>query len=262
MIEQERDGAWLTLWLNRPEVRNAMSLELIDAFILRLDDAQRDATVRGITLRGRGGIFCAGGDLKMFKTVIQGRADHETVAESSRQAGKLFRRLATMPQPVIALVEGAAMAGGLGLACAADIVVTTRAARFSLTETTLGIPPAQIAPYIVKRVGLACARRIMLTASRFDGDEALRIGLADFAVDAAGELDLLERKIRSDALRCAPVATAVTKSLLTALESLDHRAFIDRAAGDFADSLLGDEGREGVAAFVEQRAPSWQKGVS
>lgn len=258
MIEQERDGAWLTLWLNRPDARNALSLELIEALLRQLDDAHSDATVRGITLRGRGGIFCAGGDLKMFRAVFQGDADRDTVIESSRLAGTLFQRLATMPQPVIALVEGAAMAGGLGLASAADIVITTRDARFALTEATLGIPPAQIAPYVIRRAGIACARRIMLTAGQFDGDEALRTGLADFTADAAEELDALERQIRSDVLRCAPVATAVTKSLLAAVESLDHGAFVDRAASDFADCLLGEEGREGVAAFVEQRAPAWR----
>lgn len=259
MIEQERDGAWLTLALNRPEARNALSLELVEQLLGCLHDARGDASVRGITLCGRGGVFCAGGDIKMFRKLFQGDTDRDAVMASSRKAGVLFDRLATMPQPVIALVEGAAMAGGLGLACAADIVVTTRDARFALTETTLGITPAQVAPYVIRRAGVARTGRLMLTAKEFDGDEALALGLADFAVDAAAGLETVEREIRADVLRCAPVANAVTKSLLDAATSLACEAFIDRAAGDFADCVLGDEGREGVAAFVERRAPSWQE---
>ncbi len=259
MIDIESDGPWLTLWLDRPEARNALSDELIDALAGALAEARGDSTIRGITLRGRGGVFCAGGDLKMFNAVAQGAADQDAVEATSRRAGEAMAAIADMPQPVVALIEGAAMAGGIGLACAADIVVTTKDARYSLTETTLGIPPAQIAPWIIRRAGVAGARRIMLTAARFDGEEAGKLGIADFIVDGTGELDVAESSIRADVLRCAPQANAATKSLVSAAVSLDRAAFIEVAATEFANCLLGDEGREGIAAFVEKRKPHWHE---
>ena len=172
---------WLTISFNHLDSRNALSQQLTDEIRLTLKSIQNDKTIRGITFRGEGGIFCAGGDLKSFKSGLQGDnsnlADVEKMSEST---GEFFELINTIPVPVIMLAEGAAMAGGLGMLCAADIVVVTKDCKFALTETTLGIVPAQIAPYIVSRVGLSKARRLMLTASRFTGKEAFDYGIADF----------------------------------------------------------------------------------
>jgi isohexenylglutaconyl-CoA hydratase len=162
-----------------------------------------------------------------------------------------------MPQVVVILVEGAAIAGGLGLACAGDLVVVTRESRFALTETTLGIAPAQIAPFVVQRMGLSVARRLMLTAARFDGEQAQRIGLADQVVDDVDALDEAEQKIRTRVMRCAPGANAMTKELLLATTRLEPQAMLDLAAERFAEGMLSDEGREGILAFIEKRKPSW-----
>ncbi len=253
----ERDEGWLTLWMNRPAVRNALGAEMMAAMRAALAAVRDDRTVRGITLRGRGGVFCAGGDLKNFRSRFQGAADRAEIEAANAAAGEFFHELDTMPQVVVMLIEGAAIAGGLGLACTGDVVAATAEAKFAITETSLGLPPAQIAPFVVRRIGLTAARRLMLTGARFDGTEAGRLGLADFvAADAAG-LAAIEAELRRSVLRCAPEATAVTKEIVLKAPLLPREAMTALAAARFADCMLGDEAREGIAAFLDKRPPAW-----
>lgn len=253
----ERGGAWLTIWLDRPQARNALSARMAEELAATARTLRADRDLRGITFRGRGGIFCAGGDIRDFQNILSGGASHGDVATFSRRAGELFHLIRELPQVTVMLVEGAAVAGGLGLACAGDFVVATADAQFALTETMLGIPPAQIAPLVVERVGPSAARRVMLAGARLDGTEAHRIGLVDeLAVDAA-ELTAREATIRAGVLRCAPGANAETKRLVAAATRLDRQAMMDMAADSFARCLLGPEGQEGVTAFLEKRKPSW-----
>lgn len=254
----EEDDGWLTIWFNSPENRNALSSELTAELRAVLAAVRDDRTVRGITFRGKGGVFCAGGDLKGFRTGLQGSGSgHADVMASSRAGGEMFAEIDTLPQVVVMLVEGAAMAGGLGMVCCGDVVAVTRDAKFALTETTLGIAPAQIAPYVVQRLGLTTSRRLMLTAARFDGEEAGRIGLADHVAEDAAGLDAYEQEIRRQVTRCAPGANAITKEIVLAAPRLDREAMIDFAAEGFARCMLSDEGREGIGAFVEKRKPVW-----
>ncbi|MEJ2602301.1 MAG: enoyl-CoA hydratase-related protein [Gammaproteobacteria bacterium] len=257
-LDLDLAGGWLTIWLDRPEARNALSAEMIGDLTGVLEAVRDDRAVRGITIRGRGETFCAGGDIKGFRAVFQGGDQSEAdVAAASRRGGRLFGLIDSAPQVVVMLVEGAAVAGGLGMVCAGDLVVVTREARFALTEVRLGIPPAQIAPYVVRRIGLAAARRIMLTASEFDGAGARDLGIADFLANDADELETIEAVIRADVLRCAPGAIAATKELARAAMHLDAEAMTDLAARRFAACMLGEEGREGIAAFIEKRKPAW-----
>lgn len=254
----ELENQWLRIWFNRPESRNALSEELVNELREVLETVREDRSIRGITLRGNGGVFCAGGDLKAFKRVFQSETgDHQAAVDFNRGGGELFNLVNSMPQVVLMLVEGAAMAGGLGMLCAADVVAVTRDAKFSLTETTLGIPPAQIAPFVVKRLGLPTARRLMLTAARFDGVEAARLGLADYVVDAADDLETIEQQTRHAVQKCAPGANAVTKKIIMATSQLEGEALIDFAAEQFANAMLSDEGKEGLSAFAEKRKPAW-----
>lgn len=254
----EETGGWLTIWLNRPEARNALSHDLRRELCAVLGAVRDDRAIRGITLRGKGGVFCAGGDLKGFKANYQGGAQSiEDVAASSRAAGEMFDLINEMPQVVVMLVEGAAIAGGLGMVCTGDVVVVTRDAKFAMTETTLGVPPAQIAPFVAARLGLPVARRLMLTAARFDGAEAGRLGLADYVVDDAAGLDRIAADIKAQVMRCAPGANAVTKEVVLATRHLDRSDMLDLAAKGFAGCMLSAEGREGVASFLEKRKPSW-----
>lgn len=256
-IDQELENGWLTLWFNTPENRNALSSELSAELVAILEAVGPRRDIRGVTLRGRNGIFCSGGDLKGFQTGMQGKGDRQAVIQASCQAGALFDAVNTLPQTVVVIVEGGAMAGGFGLVCCADVVIVTADARFALTETTLGIPPAQIARFVVQRLGLSTARRLMLTAARFKGEEAQRLGLADFVAPTTAELDPLEMAIREQVLRCAPEANAVTKALVLATQDSTPDAMIQLAAERFADCMLGDEAREGIAAFIEKRKPVW-----
>lgn len=253
----ERSGAWLSLCLNDPGSRNALSEDMVAALVQALASAREDRTLRGITLRGNGGVFCAGGDLKAFGRITSDGQTVEQVAEFSVGAGRLFQMIESQPQVVVALVDGAAMAGGLGIVCASDVVAVTGDARFALTETMIGIPPAQIAPYVVSRVGLTEARRIMLTGARFDGYEAGRIGIANAVVDDAAGLDAFDETTREGVLRCAPGANAATKEILLAAPTLERDVMMRFAGDRFARCLLGEEGREGVASFLEKRKPAW-----
>ena len=254
----EQDAGWLTIWFNRPDNRNALSKELTTELKEVLNAVRDKKNIRGITLRGKGGVFCAGGDLKGFKNNYQGGSQTvEDIAAASRQGGQMFDLINELPQVVLILVEGAAIAGGLGMVCCADAVAVTKDARFAMTETAIGIPPAQIAPFVAQRLGLRIARRLMVTASRFDGEEAHRLGLADYVVDDAAGLDQIEADMKKQVRRCAPGANAVTKAIVLATRHLNREQQLDFAAKGIAECMLSDEGREGVASFIEKRKPIW-----
>lgn len=254
-----REPGWLTVRFNQPQIKNPLTREMTADLIALIDELESDRTVRGVTFRGEGNTFCAGGDLKAFREIFQGSASEDSIAEFSRDAGDFMRRLDSLPQVTLMLVEGACMAGGFGLACCGDVVLAHQAARFSLTETRIGLVPAQIIPYVVNRMGRRNARRFMLTAATVDGAEAARIGLADFvAVDTAA-LEELERQLRAQVLRCAPGAVADTKALLQSADRDRPEEYIQRAAASFAARMLGEEAREGVASFIERRKPSWSE---
>lgn len=255
----ERDGHTLTIWFNRPEVRNALSQAVADDLAATLEALPGEDEIRFVILRGKGGVFCAGGDLKMFKTVFQGGTDRNEIVRFNADFGRLMKAVQALPQLMVVLIEGAAMAGGLGLSCLADVVVTTADAKYALTEVTLGIPPAQITPVVIKRIGASQARRLLLTASRFDGREAGRLGFAHFVVDDAAALDAKAQEILLQASAGAPGAIARTKEIINATTQLDGEELVQFAAERFADCMLGDEAREGLAAFAEKRKPGWSE---
>jgi len=256
-LETTKMDGWLTIRLNRPKAKNALSAEMLDELLALITAVGDDPLIRGITLRGNGGTFCAGGDLKGFKANFQDASVVEGIEAASIRAGELFHKINSLPQVVIVLVEGAAMAGGFGMVCAGDVVAATKDAQFALTEVTLGIPPAQIAPFVAARLGLATARRLMLTAARFDGVKAAQIGLVDHLADNPAALDEIEAEIKRDVRRCAPQANAVTKGILLAIDRLSREQMRAYAAKEFARCLAGSEGREGIAAFLEKRKPAW-----
>lgn len=258
-VELELKSGWLTLWFNQPENRNALSQELTGDLMALLAAVRDDRTVRGITLRGRGGVFCSGADLKAFRSGHQDAAGgaRDSVVEQSKRGAAMFDAVNTMPQVVIALIEGAAMAGGFGLACCADLVICDANAKFAMTEAAIGLSPAQISPFVIQKLGYATARRLMLTAARFDGREAGTLGFADFVAEGTDALEAIELQICRQVLKCAPGAIADTKALIRAMPRLDREGQVQAAAENFADRMLSDEAREGVASFVEKRKPRW-----
>lgn len=257
VLQLELRAGWLTVWLNQPDSRNALTAAMTEGLVSLLQAVRERTDIRGITLRGKGGVFCAGGDLKSFKSVFQGGGKREDVVALSHQAAEIMDLVNGMPQVVVVLIEGAAMAGGFGVACCADVVLCTHDAKFALTETMIGLSPAQISPFVIQRLGYATARRLMLTAARFGGAEAVALGFADFCEADVTALEAREMEIRKSVLRCAPGAVAATKSLILALPGLERPEQIAAAAENFADRILSDEGREGVASFVEKRSARW-----
>ena len=233
-----------------------MSDALLTDFETLVAHLQDDNSVRALVLRGNDRIFCAGADLS-GKALAGDEADPRkaTVALSIRGA-RVYAALNAFPKPVIAVVEGAAMGGGMGLASCADIVLAGPNAIFALSEARLGLVAAQIAPFVVARLGLATTRRLALTGSRLNAAHAAAVGLVDELLPENAALDDRLEAILADIQACAPAALAATKSLLNDLSGLDIAAFAQTAAEVFADAVAG-EGAEGIAAFKQKRAPAW-----
>ncbi len=256
-LRLELEGGILTATLDRPDSRNALNETMVGE-LSALADALIAAplgTVRALVLRGAGDAFCAGGDIRDFRDLLA--ADEATIAARNRRFGALLERLDALPFVVIAVIEGPAFGGGLGLIAIADVVLATAHARFALSETGLGLPPAQIAPFVAGRIGLAQARRLALTGIRLDAGEARRIGLIDQLVDDDSNVDTALASILGAVRRTAPEATATTKALLLATRETPRRALLNEGADAFARALRGAEVGEGVAAFLARRAPSW-----
>ena len=263
ILEQRASRLYVTI--NRPEVRNALSDEVLKEFHLLFDAIEEDRSIRVIILRGSEGVFCAGGDIKAFKESVQtslpedGSAD--PVVTSNRLFGSFLLRLNALPQVVVGLIEGAAFGGGLGLVCVTDVAICMSNTKFALSETGLGIPPAQIAPFVVQRIGLTMTRNIALTGTRFSGKEACAMGLVHYLVDDIEAMGAQLNAVLTDIGRCAPGANAATKAILLQAESASLGDTLDEASKLFAQQLRSGEGQEGVKAFVEKRPTSWTEKV-
>lgn len=243
--------------LNVPATRNALAPEVVAALARAVERAETDATVRALVLRGAGGVFCAGGNVGNFKARLDaGDAPQDPVASRNREFGHFMQRLAALPVPVVAAVEGAAMGGGMGLSCAADIVLATRDARFALSETSLGIIAAQIAPFVVARIGAAATRRLGLSGERVNGDTAVALGLADALAEDSAALDALLAEWLTRICRCAPHANRAFKPLVARTGQVAQGALLDEASHLFAQCMRS-EGAEGIQAFRDKRDAAW-----
>lgn len=260
-LDLERNGAVLRICLNRPKAYNALSTEMADELSQVLMAVRDDRTIRVLIIRGNGGTFCAGGDIKGFKNAMQGTMQADEVVGTNRLFGQLMMLVNEQPQVVVMLIEGAAIGGGLGLACVGDVTITTKDAKFRLSETSLGIPPAQIAPFVCDRVGLTQARRLMLTGARFNGTDAVGYGVAHYVVENAEALEAQCQHVLEQILLCAPNANAMTKSILFEALRRPREEALNFAAAGFTVCILSEEGREGIAAFIEKRPPKWSTDV-
>jgi isohexenylglutaconyl-CoA hydratase len=257
-VRSERQGGFLYLTLDDAPTRNALSPEMVQELRGAIEAAAADAGLRAVVLRGANGFFCAGGSIGDFQKSQQSAAapgEADPIATGNRRYGDLVTALTRLPKVLVAVVEGAAMGGGLGLACAADMVLARADAKFAVSETALGLVPAQVAPLVVARVGQARARRLALGGERIDGAEAARIGLVDFVDADAAALEARLLAVLQGIARCAPGANAATKALLQECAA-DPGFDLDRAAQVFARSMR-DEGVEGMAAFRDKRDAAW-----
>lgn len=257
----ELDGRGvLTLTLNRPEVRNAMSMAMVEEIEATFASIRDRRDVRVVVMRGAGGHFCAGGDIRDM-AMARGAEHEEGQPDPAAKVNRVFGRVITTvnraPQAVVALLEGAVLGGGFGLSCVADVAIAKADTKFGLPETGLGLPPAQIAPFLVQRLGPSEARRLAVTGGRFDGHTAKAIGLVHTVVeDDAGMTEALEA-VLAQILRCAPGAIAATKRILLDVGRVDHDTLLDAAADRFAEAVRGPEGIEGTTAFIQKRKPNW-----
>jgi methylglutaconyl-CoA hydratase len=244
-----------TITLNRPQLRNAFNETAIEDITMAFDEVNQDADVRAIVLAANGPAFCAGADLNWMKKMA-GYSFEENEADALRLADML-RTIYFSPKPTVARVQGDCYAGGMGLVAACDIVVVADGVNFCLSEVKLGLIPATISPYVIKAMGDQAARRYFLTAERFDAAQAHRLGLAHEVV-AMDALDATVAAITAALVNNSPNAVREAKKLVRDIAGLpiDDPLLAD-TAGRIAAIRASDEGKEGVAAFLEKRKPAW-----
>lgn len=252
-----RDGEVLHVTLNRPEVRNAMSLAMVRELRAVLAQSEMSDATRVIVLRGAGGHFCAGGDLKdMAAARMQLDANPRALAEVNAAFGELCVAFAGTGIATVAVLEGTVMGGGFGLACVADVALATDSVAFRLPETSLGVVPAQIGPFLVERLGYAEAKRLAVTGGRLGAAEALQLRLVH-EVHTAEHIDGALQRVLGDILACAPGAVAATKALIAQARFQTPASLVQQAADVFSRAALGPEGIEGTTAFLQKRRARW-----
>ena len=252
----ERGVARLTL--TRPEVHNAFNDQLIGELTLALNGLESDPRVRLVVLAAEGRSFSAGADLNWMKAMA-GYGEAENLRDAEALAG-LMRTLDGLAKPTLALVQGPAYGGGVGLVAACDIAIAADTASFCLSEVRLGLIPAVISPYVVAAIGQRAARRYFQTAESFSAERALALGLVHEVVPARA-LEGAEDRCVEALLRGGPRAQGEAKALVAAVAGrpLDD-ALVRDTAERIARLRVGAEGREGIAAFLEKRPPSWVGG--
>jgi len=264
-IDVKQTDAVLYVSLNRPGVRNAMSLQMVAELQQVLHAAEATAgtpgAVRVVVLRGEGGHFSAGADLKdmagaRLRALQRAEGQPDPIAEVNAAFGHLCAAYANTPLAVVAVLEGTVMGGGFGLACVADVAIASDTAAFRLPETSLGVVPAQIAPFLVERLGYSQAKRLAVTGGRLDATGALAVGLVHEATTTEGIAAALD-KVLADILACAPGALAATKALMRKARFTAAADLVDEAADIFSRAAQGAEGQEGMTAFIQKRKPQW-----
>jgi methylglutaconyl-CoA hydratase len=252
-ISLEVDSHIVSLTLNRPDKRNAISYELIDDLLRALDEV-KNSSAQVLILTGVGKAFCSGMDLDNLKA-LTGRTPEQNLEDSKKMAS-LFRALYDFPKPTIAAVNGAAVAGGTGLATLCDFTLAVPEAKFGYTEVKIGFVPAIVSTFLIRQVGEKIARDLLLTGRLFTAEEALHIGLINEIVPAE-KLLARARELASQLMENSPASLAFTKRLLSdhAREQLD--AQIDAATRENAAIRKTADFREGIASFLEKRKPHW-----
>lgn len=245
--------------LNRPQRKNAFDADLISAMEEAFSTLHGQEHVRVVFVRGAGGMFSAGADLEWMRAAAdRSEADNR---DDAFQMAKMLKALWDIPALTVALVEGGAFGGGAGVAAACDLAIATADAKFSFSEVRLGLVPATISPYVVQAIGPRAARGLFATARTFDAAYAEKIGLVTEVVADAAELNKAMDRVIDHILSCAPGAVADSKRLVHDVygHRIDH-GLMDMTAHRIAAARVGEEGQEGVRAFLERRKPSWAQG--
>ncbi len=244
--------------LTRPEVRNAFNDEVIQQLKAAFESVGANSDVRAVVLAAEGPAFCAGADLNWMRRMADYTRD-ENLADAGQLAAML-KAIYECPKPAIAAVQGDVFAGGMGLVAACDMAVSVRTATYCLSEVKLGLIPATISPYVIRAMGARAAHRYFLTAERFSAKEAHRIGFVHELVDADA-LDAKVAELAAALVSASPAAVRACKRLVqdVAEREIDE-ALIAATVEGIADIRASDEGREGVASFLQKRKPAWLAG--
>jgi methylglutaconyl-CoA hydratase len=254
LLEKENKVMWVTL--NRPEVHNAFNSVMINELNAVFDLAKDDPDVRVVVLTGRGKSFCAGADLNWMKEII--KYSFELNLEESMNLAELMHKIYAFPKPTIAMVNGTAIGGGTGFVSASDIAIASDNAKFGLSEVKIGLIPAVISPYVVRKIGESKAREYFLTGKRILAQTAKDIGLVNDTVPFTELRDSIDALIEQ-LVTSGPEAIACCKELLIKVPRMQTSEVKEFTARMIANLRVSEEGQEGMAAFLEKRKPKWME---
>jgi methylglutaconyl-CoA hydratase len=254
-LRRKDDGPVATVALARPEARNALNAALIGEVTRCFEELAEDEGVRVVVLTGENPSFCAGADVGYMRDTAD--FSYEENLEDARRLADMFLAVDDLPKPVVARVQGAAIGGGAGLVAAADVAVAEEGARFAFSEVRLGIAPATIAPFVVRKTGYSRARALFLTGERFGADQAREIGLVHEVVPEE-ELDAVVERVVARLLQGGPAAQAAIKDALRQIEATEPMEALGIMTQLIAELRVGEEGQEGLGAFLEKREPFWR----
>jgi len=254
-LDATREGV-AVLRLNRPEKHNAFNPEVIDALSGHLDELRGTPTVRAVILEGAGTSFSAGADLEWMRFAAD--YSHADNVEDARALADMLHKLHSLDQTTIALVNGAALGGALGLIAACDVAIAVKWAEFRFSEVRLGLTPAVISPYVVKAIGPRWARMLFVTGQAFDTELALRMGLIHGIVPDLNALAQESEKLVDLVFHTAPGAVRDAKKLVDDVMWREINSGLRHMTADrIADRRASDEGKEGLTAYLEKRKPRW-----
>ena len=254
-LRRTDEGPVATVALARPDARNALNAALIAEVTRCFEELAEDEGVRVVVLAGEGPAFCAGADVGYMRDTAG--FSYEENLEDARRLAEMFQTVDGLPKPVVARVQRAAIGGGAGLAAAADVAVAEEGTQFAFSEVRLGIAPATIAPFVVRKIGHSRARALFLTGERFDANQAREVGLVHEVVPE-GELDASVDRVVAQLLQGGPAAQAALKALLQQVEATEPMEALGLMTQLIAELRAGEEGQEGLEAFLEKRDPYWR----
>lgn len=253
-IKYIKDGQIGRIFFNRPEIHNAFNAAVIDELTFLFDQLSEDKELRVVVITGEGKSFCAGADLNWMRSVVDQTFD-ENLNESNRLAD-LFYKIYSFKLPVIGKINGAAIGGGTGFVAVCDIAVAAESAKFSFSEVKIGVVPACIGPYVIKKMGEGKARELFITGERMKGPRAFEVGLVNKTVPDEQLDDEIESLIKV-ILSSGPEAVAMAKKLVSEVPQMTPEQFKPYTAEMIARLRISDEGQEGMDAFLNKRKPKW-----